>query len=207
MIRKCYTLPSETILTVTNFPPSHVVAGRETIFGHGHVSVEGKRQKACGRLDLWRDLRPTVSSDQGSHWTQERREMSWSEISQRARSGSQCDVDLLRHRVPQIPSPPRIMSFPHSIPLISLLLIPDLLSLSFTHVIPGCQHDKSWVWSQTDGVRDGSKEMWLTVWIVEMFAILWALSSTHYLCNLIKDTSSKSSKMKEVSYAHQGCIY
>lgn len=74
-----------------------------------------------------------------------------------ARSGSQCEVDLRRHRVPQIPSAPWIMSFPHSIPLISLLLIPDLLSLSFAHVIPGSQHDKSWVWSQTDSVRDGKR--------------------------------------------------
>ncbi len=140
------------ILTVTNFLASHVIAGRETIFGHGHVSVEGKRQKACGRLDLWRDLRPTVSSDQRSHWTQERRVRV-----REARSGSQCEVDLLRHRVPQIPSAPWIMSFPHSIPLISLLLIPDLLSLSFAHVIPRSQHDKSWVWSQIDIVRDGKR--------------------------------------------------
>lgn len=74
-----------------------------------------------------------------------------------ARSGSQCEVDLLRHRVPQIPSAPWITSFPHSFPLISLLLIPDLLSLSFAHVIPGSQHDKSGVWSQIDIVRDGKR--------------------------------------------------
>jgi len=62
---------TQIILTVTKFLVSHVIAGRETIFGHSHVSVEGKRQKTCRRLDLWRDFRPTVSSNQGSHWTQE----------------------------------------------------------------------------------------------------------------------------------------
>jgi len=98
-----------------------------------------------------------------------------------ARSVSQCEVDLLRHRVPQIPPAPWITSFPHGIPLISLLLIPDLLSLSLPPVIPGCQHNKSWVWSQIDSVWDG------TVQVVEMFTIAWPLSSKHYLCDLIKD--------------------
>lgn len=54
-------------LTVADSFARHVVAGREAVFGHGHVRVEGERQQAGGRLDLWGDLGSAIPADQGSH--------------------------------------------------------------------------------------------------------------------------------------------
>lgn len=54
-------------LTVADSFARHVVAGREAVFGHGHVRVEGERQQAGGRLDLRGDLGPAVPTNQGSH--------------------------------------------------------------------------------------------------------------------------------------------
>lgn len=57
-------------LTVRHFFVRHVVARREAVFGHGHVGVEGEGQQARGGLDLWRDLCPTVTSNQRRRWKQ-----------------------------------------------------------------------------------------------------------------------------------------
>lgn len=61
------TAKSYLPLTVADFFVRHVVAGREAVLGHGHVRVEGEGQQAGGRLDLWRDLGPTVASNQRRH--------------------------------------------------------------------------------------------------------------------------------------------
>lgn len=60
-------------LTVADFSVSHVVAGGEAVFGHGHVCVEGEREQAGGRLDLRGDLCATVAADQRSHCKQRER--------------------------------------------------------------------------------------------------------------------------------------
>lgn len=55
------------VLTLRDFLVRHVVSGRESVFGHGHVSVEGQGQNPSGRLDLRRHPGPTVSTNQRAH--------------------------------------------------------------------------------------------------------------------------------------------
>ena len=58
---------THTLLTVADFLMRHVVAGGEAVLSHGHVGVEGQRQGARGRLDLWRDPCTAVPANQRAH--------------------------------------------------------------------------------------------------------------------------------------------